>query len=359
MTAGQELIFYIGTYNSEKENAIHWGAMDRNTGELRLLGGTAGIENPTYLDFDESISVLYAASEIGESKVAAYSANLVTGELTILNVQPTGSSGACHVSRTSDGRYLLTTGYSDGHISVLALEKDGKVGEIVSKIKHSGRGLRDDRQSEAHPHSVFEDPQHKYIVVSDLGMDDVNLYRLDEGKLVTHREISLPPGSGPRHVAFHPSGKWVYGTNELNSTVTAYAYDATFGDLKILQHASTLPEDVVMDNNTSSHLLVSPCGRWLYASNRGHDSIVQYVIDQDTGMLRAVNWVSSGGKTPRHFNILPGGFLLAANQDSSLIASYRIDPDNGNLVSTGYTLEVTRPVCICPVEKAKAKVIRG
>ncbi|CAM3477953.1 MULTISPECIES: lactonase family protein [Paenibacillus] len=359
MTAGQELIFYIGTYNSEKENAIHWGAMDRNTGELRLLGGTAGIENPTYLDFDESISVLYAASEIGESKVAAYSANLVTGELTILNVQPTGSSGACHVSRTSDGKYLLTTGYSDGHISVLALEKDGKVGEIVSKIKHSGRGLRDDRQSEAHPHSVFEDPQHKYIVVSDLGMDDVNLYRLDEGKLVTHREISLPPGSGPRHVAFHPSGKWVYGTNELNSTVTAYAYDATFGDLKILQHASTLPEDVVMDNNTSSHLLVSPCGRWLYASNRGHDSIVQYVIDQDTGMLRAVNWVSSGGKTPRHFNILPGGFLLAANQDSSLIASYRIDPDNGNLVSTGYTLEVTRPVCICPVEKAKAKVIRG
>lgn len=359
MTAGQELIFYIGTYNSEKENAIHWGAMDRNTGELRLLGGTAGIENPTYLDFDESISVLYAASEIGESKVAAYSANLVTGELTILNVQPTGSSGACHVSRTSDGRYLLTTGYSDGHISVLALEKDGKVGEIVSKIKHSGRGLRDDRQSEAHPHSVFEDPQHKYIVVSDLGMDDVNLYRLDEGKLVTHREISLPPGSGPRHVAFHPSGKWVYGTNELNSTVTAYAYDATFGDLKILQHASTLPEDVVMDNNTSSHLLVSPCGRWLYASNRGHDSIVQYVIDQDTGMLRAVNWVSSGGKTPRHFNILPGGFLLTANQDSSLIASYRIDPDNGNLVSTGYTLEVTRPVCICPVEKAKAKVIRG
>lgn len=355
MTAGQELIFYIGTYNSEKENAIHWGAMDRNTGELRLLGGTAGIENPTYLDFDESISVLYAASEVGESKVAAYSANLVNGELTILNVQPTGSSGACHVSRTSDGKYLLTTGYSDGTISVLALEEDGKVGEIVSKIKHSGRGLRDDRQSEAHPHSVFEDPHHKYIVVSDLGMDDVNLYRLDEGKLVTHREISLPPGSGPRHVAFHPSGKWVYGTNELNSTVTAYAYDATFGDLKILQHASTLPEDVVMDNNTSSHLLVAPCGRWLYASNRGHDSIVQYVIDQDTGMLRAVNWVSSGGKTPRHFNILPGGFLLTANQDSSLVASYRIDPETGNLVSTGYTLEVTRPVCICPVEKAKAK----
>lgn len=109
-----------------------------------------------------------------------------------------------------------------------------------------------------------------------------------------------------------------------------------------------------MDNNTSSHLLVSPCGRYLYASNRGHDSIVQYVIDQETGTLRAVNWVSSGGKTPRHFNIMPDGFLLTANQDNGLIASYRIDPDTGNLVSTGYTLEVTRPVCICPVEKAKA-----
>jgi 6-phosphogluconolactonase len=354
MMAGQELIFYIGTYGSEEENRIHWGAMDRGTGELRLLGGTAGIENPTYLDFDDSISVLYAASEKGESDVSAYSANLVTGELTLLNVQSTGSSGACHVSRTSDGKFLLTTGYSDGHISVLALEEDGRVGELASKIKHSGRGLHDDRQSEAHPHSIFEDPVSKYIVVSDLGMDDVNLYRLEEGKLVTHREISLPPGSGPRHVSFHPSGKWVYGTNELNSTVTAYANDGTFGDLKILQHISTLPEDVVMDNNTSAHLLVSPCGRYLYASNRGHDSIVQYVIDQETGTLRAVNWVSSGGKTPRHFNIMPDGFLLTANQDNGLIASYRIDPDTGNLVSTGYTLEVTRPVCICPVDKAKA-----
>lgn len=354
MTAGQELIFYIGTYGSEEENRIHWGTMDRATGELRLLGGTTGIENPTYLDFDDSISVLYAASEKGESDVSAYSANLVTGELTLLNVQSTGSSGACHVSRTTDGKHLLTTGYGDGQISVLALEQDGRVGELASKIKHSGRGLRDDRQSEAHPHSIFQDPVNKYILVSDLGMDDVIVYRLEDGKLVTHREISLPPGSGPRHVAFHPSGKWVYGTNELNSTVTAYANDATFGDLKILQHISTLPEDVVMDSNTSAHLLVSPCGRYLYASNRGHDSIVQYVIDQEAGTLRAVNWVSSGGKTPRHFNILPDGFLLTANQDNGLIASFRIDPDTGNLVSTGYTLEVTRPVCICPVEKAKA-----
>lgn len=347
-----EMIFYIGTYGAKEENGIHWGAMDRSTGELRLLGGTSGIENGTFLDFDEASSVLYAVSEIGDSEAVAYSVNPETGELTELNRRTTGVSGACHVSRSRDGKLMFITGYTDGHISVLAIEDDGKIGEIVSKVRHVGRSLRDDRQSEAHPHSSYETPDRQYVLVSDLGMDEVNLYRLEEGKLVTHKKISLPPGSGPRHTAFHPSGKWMYGTNELNNTIAVYAYDSTFGDLKILQHAPTLPADVTVDDNTSSHLVVSPCGRYLYASNRGHHSIVQYVIDTDTGQLRPVNWVSSGGKTPRHFNILPGGFMLTANQDSDVLASYRMDPDTGNLVATGFTLEVKRPVCICPVEKA-------
>ncbi|PAD75406.1 lactonase family protein [Paenibacillus campinasensis] len=347
-----EVIFYIGTYGSRDENGIHWGAMDRNTGELRLLGGTAGIENATFLDFNEASSVLYAISEIGVSEAVAYSVNPETGELTELNRTPAGVSGACHVSRSRDGKRMFVTGYTDGHIAALSIEDDGRVGEVVSKVRHVGRSLRDDRQSEAHPHSSHETPDRQYVLVSDLGMDEINLYRLEEGKLVTHKKISLPPGSGPRHTAFHPSGQWMYGTNELNSTVAAYAYDSTFGDLKLLQHSATLPADASVDDNTSSHIVVSPCGRYVYASNRGHDSIVQYVIDEASGQLRPVNWVSSGGKTPRHFQILPGGFLLSANQDSDVIASYRIDPDTGNLVATGFTLEVKRPVCICPIEKA-------
>lgn len=344
--------FYIGTYGSADNKGIYLGALNPENGELKLLDGTAGIENATYLDFDELHRVLYAVSEAGASEVVAYSADPETSKLTEISRTSTDSSGTCHVSRSRDGKHLFTTGYSDARITVLSLENEGAVGEITSIIQHSGRGLIDDRQSEAHPHSIFQDPQHKYVIVSDLGMDEVILYRLEDGKLVTHREITLPPGAGPRMIAFHPSGQWVYGVNELNSTVTVYAYDATFGDLKMLQHISTLPEDVVMDNNTGSHLLVTPCGRFLYASNRGHDSIVQYEIDTDTGMLRAVNWVSSGGKTPRHFNLLPGGYLVTSNQDNGLIASYKIDKNTGHLDATGYTIEVPHPVCICPVEKA-------
>ena len=343
--------FYIGTYGSAEEKGIYLGEMNRETGELQLVDGASGIENATFLEWDELHRVLYAVSEKENSEAFAYAADPETRKLKVISRKATDSSGACHVSRSRDGKYLFTTGYSDGRITVLALEEEGAIGEISSLIRHSGRGLRDDRQSEAHPHSIFQDPHHEYVVVCDLGMDNVNLYRLEDGKLVTHREIAMPPGSGPRHVAFHPSGQWMYCVNELNCTVTVFAYDSTFGDLKTLQHVSTLPPDVEMEN-TAAQVTVSPCGRFLYASNRGHDSIVQYNIDAENGMLQAVNWVSSGGKTPRHFSLLPGGFLVSANQDSGSIASYKINKATGGLEATGFTLEVPRPVCICPVGEA-------
>ncbi|MFI2856064.1 lactonase family protein [Paenibacillus sp. JSM ZJ436] len=354
MTVDNEnLIYvYIGSYRAKEEESIHLASLNLETGELKALHGMAGVTNPTFLDWDALNNVLYAASEQEHSEVIAYAADPQTQKLEELNRKSTDSSGACHVSRSGDGKYLFTTGYGDGHISVLELQQDGALGELSSLIRHSGRGERDDRQSEAHPHSVFQDPNQEYVIVCDLGMDSINMYRLEEGKLVTHREVKMPPGSGPRHVAFHPNGRWMYAINELNNTVTFFAYDSTFGDLKTMQHTSTLPTDVVMEENTAAQLAISPCGRFLYASNRGHDSLVQMNIDEDSGMLSAVNWVSSGGKTPRHFTLVPGGYLMSANQDSNCIVSYRIHSDSGRLEETGFSLELPHPVCVMPAVKA-------
>ncbi|NMO96322.1 lactonase family protein [Paenibacillus lemnae] len=343
--------FYIGTYGPQEEEGIHLASLDRESGEMSLLHGVSGIENATFLNWDELNRVLYAVSEKENSEVVAYTADPETHQLTVLNRKDTDSSGTCHLSRSGDGKYLFTTGYGDGGVTVLELQENGRLGEIASLIRHSGKGAREDRQSEAHPHSVFHDPNREFVIVCDLGMDSINLYRLKEGKLVTHREVIMPPGAGPRHVTFHPNGKWMYAVNELNNTITFFAYDSTFGDLKTRQHISTLPSGVVMEDSTAAQLAISPCGRFLYASNRGHDSIVQMNINPETGMLEAVNWVPSGGKNPRHFHMVPGGYLLSANQDSNCIVSYQINKETGGLKETGFSLEVPRPVCICPVEK--------
>lgn len=234
-------------------------------------------------------------------------------------------------------------------MNVFPLNSDGSLQDMSSQVKHEGAGIRADRQDAPHPHSVIPDKTGDHVLVCDLGLDQIVFYRVEEGKLVTHREVDLPPGSGPRHLAIHPSRQWIYLVNELNNTVTVFADDEQQGNLKILQNVSSLPEHYTAgSDDTAADIHVSPCGRYLYVSNRGHDSIALFHIDNATGLLDAQDWVISGGRTPRNFAII-SGMLLAANQNSGNIVSFRIDSESGRLIPTGNELEVPSPVCVVAV----------
>ncbi|KHL95049.1 6-phosphogluconolactonase [Paenibacillus sp. IHB B 3415] len=344
-----EVLFYIGTYSSEKEEAILLGALDKETGEMRIMGGTRGIENPSYLAVNAAGTVLYAVSEQDEGQVYAYAIEPGSKALRLLGSRPTGGGAPCYVSVAPQGDYIFVSNYTGGNVNVFPLNSDGSLQDMSSQIKHEGSGIRADRQDAPHPHSVIPDKTGDHVLVCDLGLDQIVFYRVEEGKLVTHREVDLPPGSGPRHLVVHPSRQWIYLVNELNNTVTVFADDEQQGNLKILQNVSSLPEHYTAgSDDTAADIHVSPCGRYLYVSNRGHDSIALFHIDNATGLLDPEDWVISGGRTPRNFAII-SGMLLAANQNSGNIVSFRIDSESGRLIPTGNELEVPSPVCVVAV----------
>ncbi|ASA25349.1 lactonase family protein [Paenibacillus donghaensis] len=341
-----EVLFYTGTYSPEDKKGIQLCALKVPSGEMRILDGTVGIENPSYLAMNGEGSVLYAVSEQEEGQVYAYAIDPGTKALRMLGSRPTDGAAPCYVSISPREDYLFVSNYSGANVNVFPVQADGSLGEMSAQVRHEGSGTREDRQEAPHPHSVIPDSTGEHVLVCDLGLDQVVIYRLEEGKLTTHREINLPPESGPRHLAVHPAGQWIYLVNELNSTVTVFANNEQSGDLKVLQHISTLPEHYTAgSDDTAADIHVSPCGRYLYASNRGHDSIVLFLIDQETGLLTAEDWQSTGGRTPRNFSIIKG-MLLAANQNSGNIISFSIDPDSGRLIPTGNELELASPVCI-------------
>lgn len=243
---------------------------------------------------------------------------------------------------------MFSSNYSSGSVNVFPVGDQGTLGEMSAWVEHTGSGINEERQEGPHAHSIQPDPSGQYAVVCDLGLDQIIVYRLEEGRLVTHREMDQPPGAGPRHLVFHPNSKWAYVINELDNTVTAFLYDERRGEFTTVQHISTLPEGH-KGEGTAADIRVSPCGRFLYASNRGDDSIVLYHIDQESGKLEAVEWTSTIGQTPRNFNILPGGILVVANQDSNNLVGFQISEEDGRLTHNGFKLELPRPVCIAPV----------
>jgi len=346
MERSDQILFYVGTYNPQEEKAVYLCMLDLDEGEMRVLHGTKGIENPSYLAMNAAKSVLYAVSEKDEGAIHAFSIHPQTKELSPLGNRPTEGGAPCYVSISPQEDYLFVSNYSGGNINVFPLNPDGSLQEMSSQVRHTGKGLREDRQEAPHPHSITPDSRGARVIVCDLGLDQVLFYQLEKGKLTTHREVSLPPGSGPRHVAFHPSGRWLYLINELNNTVTVFLYDEAFGSLNILQHVPTLPEKYIAgSDDNAADIHISSCGRFLYASNRGHDSIVLFHVDESSGLLTVADWQTSGGRSPRNFAIRDQ-LLLVANQSSGNITSFNIDSDNGRLIPTGNDLALPTPVCI-------------
>ncbi|MGP0579650.1 lactonase family protein [Paenibacillus peoriae] len=349
MNERNEQLFYTGTYASRQERGIYVCALRVTNGDLRIVGGVEGIERPSFLALHPDGTKLYAVSETEEGKLYAYQVNAQTVELHPLDRKGTEGAHTCYVSVTTDGRYVLASNYSGGNAVVFPTTEAGGLGDMSGQVQHTGSGIRQDRQDAAHPHSIIPDPSGQYALVCDLGLDQIVVYRLTEdGKLVTHRETDLPPGSGPRHLVFHPSRPYAFVANELNNTVAVFSYNERNGELTLMQSLSTLPEGIIDVENTAADIRITPCGRFLYVSNRGHDSIVLYHVNLDSGKLKTVEWVETLGSTPRNFNIL-SGYLVVANQDGNNIVSFAIHSEDGRLTRTGYVLEVPSPVCIEPI----------
>jgi 6-phosphogluconolactonase len=349
---------YVGTYTSPTNGSkgIYLLDMDTQSGELTPKGLVAEVKSPSFLAVHPNRRFLYAVGEIFEFQgkkagaVSAFAIDPPTGKLTLLNQQPSGGQGPCHVIVEPTGKCALTANYTTGTVAVLPIDNQGRLSEPSAVAQHQGSGPNARRQQSPHAHSINLDPAGRFAFAPDLGADKVFVYRFHprDGSLVPNDLPAAPvtPGSGPRHFAFHPGGRFAYVINELTSTITAFSYGAERGILKELQTVSTLPGGFTGESFTAD-IHVHPNGRFLYGSNRGHDSIAIFAIDDRTGRLSPTGHEPTRGKKPRNFAVDPSGtWLLAANQDSNTVVVFRIDPKTGLLTTTGNILDVPSPVCL-------------
>ena len=346
---------YVGTYTSGKNEGIYIYRMNLDTGELKRLNSSKAV-NPSFLAIDPSRRHLYAVNEVTEfagkssGAVSAFYIDSPTGNLTFLNQQPSLGADPCHVIVDRTGRFVLVANYTGGNVSVFPVRRDGSLGSATDVVQHHGSSVNKERQDGPHAHCLILDHANRYAFATDLGLDKILIYRFDSrrGKLTPGKEpwVQLKPGAGPRHFTFHPNGKHAYVINELDSTLTGFEYDAANGTLHSMQTVSTLPTNF-SGHNDCADLHISPSGKFLYGSNRGHNSIVVFTIDKSSGKLTYLEHVSTQGKTPRNFAIDPTGrFLLVANQESDTIVTLRIDSVTGRLTPTIHVAEVPAPVCL-------------
>jgi 6-phosphogluconolactonase len=350
-----DYLMYIGTYTRGKSQGIYAWRFSPASGNLTPLGLVAETANPSFLAIHPTRPLLYAVGEMYGSgaeggAVSAFTIDRKSGKLTPLNKVSSQGGGPCHLNVDRTGKSLLVVNYGTGSTAAYRIQQDGSLTEATSVIQHSGSSVNPKRQSGPHAHSVNLSPDNRFAFVADLGLDQVLVYRLDpaKGLLEAHNPpfAKVNPGAGPRHFAFHPSGRFAYVINEIQSTVTAFSYDAKAGVLKEIQTVSTLPAGF-SGNNSTAEVQVHPSGRFLYGSNRGHDSIAVFSLDPSKGTLTLLENTPTQGKTPRNFGIDPtGGYLFAANQNTDNIAVYRIDAKTGKLTATGQMLEAGAPVCV-------------
>lgn len=351
-----EMLVYVGTYtNKGASEGIYLYKLNLTSGALTKVSSIKSID-PAFLALDRKRKFLYAANEIGEfqgkksGSISAFSINQKTGELTFLNQQPTNSPGPCSVTVDKTGRCVLAANYSGGSVSVLTVNADGTLNPVSDLVQHQGFSINPNRQKEPHAHTIIIDDANRFAFCADLGIDKIMIYKLDakNGKLTPHSSpfTSVKPGAGPRHFKIHPNNKFAYVINELNETVIAFAFDKTQGTLKEIQTVPTLPADFT-GTSYCADIHIHPSGKFLYGSNRGHDSIVVFAIDEATGKLTFVEHQATQGKWPRNFAIDPTGqILLVANQNTDNVFTFRIDQKNGKLSPTGQVAEIPMPVCL-------------
>jgi 6-phosphogluconolactonase len=347
---------FVGTYAGPRSEGIYLYRYDSATGVIEELGLAAPTRSPSFLALHPNGRFLYAANEAGrpdgrkEGAITAFAIDPASGRLRELNHAPSVGAGPCHLTVDPAGRQVLAANYGGGSVVSLALEPDGRVGAQTAFHQHVGSSVNAARQKEPHAHSINLAPGARFAYVADLGMDRLLVYPFDpaRGLAGPARDDSprLGPGSGPRHVAVHPSGRHAYVINEMLSTVTVYRVGAGGGRLEEVQTVGTLPEGFSGGSSTAE-VVVHPSGRFVYGSNRGHDSLAVFAVDSATGRLAPRGHVPTGGKTPRNFCIDPEGKTLwAANQGSDNIVVFRVDAATGALERTGQELKVGMPVCV-------------
>jgi len=355
VSSAADYLVYAGTYTKGASKGIYAYRFQTTTGKLTSLGVMAEAVNPSFLIQDSSHKFLYAVNEDDYNgqkgnAVSAYSMDAKTGKLTFLNKISSRGQWPCHLALDKTGKWLAAANYGSGDMVIMPVKADGSLGESTTFEKHQGSSVNE-RQKGPHAHEVVFSPDNHFLLLADLGLDKIFVYKFDaaKGSIVPAAQPfgKVPPGAGVRHMAFHPNGKILYAINEINSTITAFHYDPAQGTLTDFQNISTLPDNF-KGASTTAEIAINAAGTIVYGSNRGHDSLALFAVDAQKFTLKAMHHVATLGKTPRHFALDPtGAFLLAANQDSNDITVFRVHPNTGQLTPVGKPVtDSPMPVCI-------------
>ncbi len=347
--SASDTFVYFGSHRAGPNLGFSLAHFDTDTGVLTKPEFLREARAPAFFSIHPDGQHLYTCNSGNPGGVSSYAIDPHTGALTLLNRELAGGGDTSYVSLDRTGRYALVANYDGGSIAVFALKPDGSLGDWTAFVQHTGKSMNPQRQTHAYAHSIITDPLNRFALVADLGVDKLFVYRFDEKtgalKPNTPAFVSVPPGSGPRHVKFHPNGRWVYLINEIASTVIGYDWDSEKGGLTEFQNVSTLPVDF-QGTSACAELEVHPNGKFLYGSNRGHDSLAVFAIDAANGHLAAIQHVPSGGKTPRNFAFDPTAkWIVCTNHGSDNAVVFRVDASTGRLTQQGEPVPVPAPFC--------------
>lgn len=345
-----DLFVYFGSHGKGPNIGFSLAHFDTETGRLTTPVFLQEAVAPAYFIIRPDGKRLYTCNSDPGSSVGAYAIDPVTARLTFLNQKPSGGGDPSYVSLDATGRYLMVANYLGGSIAVFALQPDGSIGERTAFVQHTGASVNPSNQTRAHAHSIRVDPTNRFVLVADLGVDKVFVYRLDPkiGALQSNDPAfaSVAPGAGPRHTAFHPNGRYVYLINQMGGSIVRFGWDSNRGALTQFETISTLPEGAQVTSTGAAEIAIHPSGKFLYATNRGHNSVAVFSVQPETGRLTPIQHISTQGKTPRNCEFDPAAkWLLVTNQDSNNAVVFRIDQKTGRLTQAGQPVPVPAPFC--------------